>query len=164
MKRETATKRLRAKLSEVKQELTRRRHEPIPQQGKWLRSVVQGYFNYHGVSGNMAALEAFRTETTRSWLRALRRRSQRHRMHVGTLPAARRSLDTSTQDPASVSERAVLRQTPEVRAVCGNSARTDLRGGTPARAFPTATPISTPSWFRAYGVAEFNWLAIEQTE
>jgi RNA-directed DNA polymerase len=64
----------------VKQELTRRRHEPIPRQGKWLRGVVQGYFNYHGVSGNMAALEAFRTETTRSWLRALRRRSQRHRM------------------------------------------------------------------------------------
>jgi hypothetical protein len=25
--------------------------------------------------------------------------------------------------------------------VCGNSARTDLRGGTPARAFPTATDL-----------------------
>jgi group II intron reverse transcriptase/maturase len=79
-KRETAAKRLRAKLSEVKQELTRRRHEPIPRQGEWLRGVVQGYFNYHGVSGNMAALEAFRVETTRSWLRALRRRGQRRRM------------------------------------------------------------------------------------
>jgi group II intron reverse transcriptase/maturase len=80
VKRETATKRLRAKLSEVKQELTRRRHEPIPRQGKWLRGVVQGYFNYHGVSGNMAALESFRTETVRSWRRALRRRSQRRRL------------------------------------------------------------------------------------
>ena len=36
-----------------------------PEQGKWLRGVVQGYFNYHGVPGNMAALDAFRTETTR---------------------------------------------------------------------------------------------------
>jgi RNA-directed DNA polymerase len=80
VKRETATKRLRAKLKEVKQELTRRRHEPIPRQGKWLRGVVQGYFNYHGVSGNIAALDAFQAETTRYWLRALRRRSQRHRM------------------------------------------------------------------------------------
>jgi RNA-directed DNA polymerase len=80
VKRETAAKRLRAKLGEVKQELTRRRHEPIPRQGKWLRGVVQGYFNYHGVSGNMAALEAFRVETTRSWLRTLRRRGQRRRM------------------------------------------------------------------------------------
>jgi len=80
VKRETATKRLRAKLSEVKQELMLRRHEPIPRQGKWLRSVVQGYFNYHGVPGNTAALEAFRTQTVRSWLRALRRRSQRRRL------------------------------------------------------------------------------------
>jgi group II intron reverse transcriptase/maturase len=80
VKRETASKRLRAKLSEVKQELALRRHEPIPKQGKWLRGVVQGYFNYHGVPGNMAALEAFRTETVRGWLRALRRRSQRRRL------------------------------------------------------------------------------------
>jgi RNA-directed DNA polymerase len=80
VKRETTAKRLRAKLSEVKLELARRRHEPIPRQGRWLRGVVQGYFNYHGVSGNMAALEAFRAEITRSWLRALRRRSQRRRM------------------------------------------------------------------------------------
>ncbi len=61
VKREPAAKRLRATLSEVKQELTRRRHQPIPRQGQWLRGVVQGYFNYDGVSGNMAALEAFRT-------------------------------------------------------------------------------------------------------
>ena len=80
VKRETATKRLRAKLSEVKGELALRRHEPIPQQGKWLRSVVRGYFNYHGVPGNTAALEAFSTEITRSWLRALRRRGQRRRI------------------------------------------------------------------------------------
>jgi RNA-directed DNA polymerase len=80
VKRQTATKRLRAKLSEVKRELMLRRHKPIPEQGKWLRGVVQGYFNYHGVPGNTAALEAFRTESVRSWLRALRRRSQRHRM------------------------------------------------------------------------------------
>ncbi|HWE03564.1 MAG TPA: transposase [Tepidisphaeraceae bacterium] len=32
---------------------------------------------------------------------------------------------------------------PEVRAVCGNTARTDLRGGPPARAVPTATVIHT---------------------
>src|SRR5262249_14238654 len=58
---------------------------------------------------------------------------------VGALQVARRSLATPSQGPAPVPERAFLRQTPEVRAVCGSSARTDLRGGTPARAFPTAT-------------------------
>ena len=80
VKRETATKRLRAKLSEVKHELALRRHGPIPTQGRWLRGVVHGYFNYHGIPGNTAALEAFRTETARGWLRALRRRGQRRRL------------------------------------------------------------------------------------
>jgi RNA-directed DNA polymerase len=57
-----------------------RRHEPIPWQGRWLRGVVQGYFNYHAVPGNAVALDAFRTEVTRSWLRTLRRRGQRRRI------------------------------------------------------------------------------------
>jgi RNA-directed DNA polymerase len=80
VKRKTATKRLSAKLHEVKERLLRQRHDPIPKQGEWLRGMMRGYFNYHGVPGNMAALEAFRTETARSWLHALRRRSQRNRM------------------------------------------------------------------------------------
>ena len=81
MKRQTTTKRLRAKLNEVKHELALRRHEPIPEQGKWLRSVVRGYFNYHAVPGNAAALEAFRKEAAQGWLRALRRRGQQHRLN-----------------------------------------------------------------------------------
>src|SRR3954447_3602681 len=80
VKRETATQRLRAKLSEVKQALLRRRHEPIADLGKWLRSVMQGYFNYFAVPGNLVSLNMFRRETARSWLQALRRRSQRHRL------------------------------------------------------------------------------------
>jgi group II intron reverse transcriptase/maturase len=80
VKRKTASKRLRAKLGEVKVALTRRRHEPIPELGAWLRSVVRGYFNYHGVPGNTDSLESFRTATVRNWLKALRRRSQRSRM------------------------------------------------------------------------------------
>jgi RNA-directed DNA polymerase len=80
VKRKTAAKRLRAKLGEVKEALMRRRHEPIPQLGAWLRSVVRGYFNYHGVPGNTDSMESFRTATARNWLKALRRRSQRDRM------------------------------------------------------------------------------------
>ena len=80
VKRKTAAKRLRAKLGEVKAALMRRRHEPIPKLGAWLRSVVRGYFNYHGVPGNTDSMESFRTATVRNWLKALRRRSQRSRM------------------------------------------------------------------------------------
>jgi hypothetical protein len=80
VKRRTATKRLRARLAALKQALLRRRHEPLVQQGAWLRSVLQGYFQYHAVPGNTAALNAIRTQAARAWLAALRRRSQRHRL------------------------------------------------------------------------------------
>ncbi len=43
MKRKTASTRLRAKLGEVKEALMHRRHEPTPELGAWLRSVVRGY-------------------------------------------------------------------------------------------------------------------------
>ena len=80
VKRKTMAKRLRTKLREVKAALMRGRHAPIPQQGQWLRSVVQGYMNYHATPGNTAALQAFHTEALHHWHFALRRRSQRNRM------------------------------------------------------------------------------------
>jgi group II intron reverse transcriptase/maturase len=80
VKRKTIQKRLSAKLGELKQELRRRWHQPISEVGKWLRSVVQGYFNYYAVPGNMDSLNSFRAQTIWRWHRALRRRSQRHRM------------------------------------------------------------------------------------
>jgi RNA-directed DNA polymerase len=60
--------------------LRKRRHERIAETGEWRRPVVQGYFNYHAVPGNFAALQTFRREIVRAWLEALQRRSQRHRL------------------------------------------------------------------------------------
>jgi RNA-directed DNA polymerase len=80
VKRKTIQKRLAAKLGELKQELRRRWHQPVSEVGKWLRSVVQGYFNDYAVPGNMDSLNSFRAQTIWRWHRALRRRSQRHRM------------------------------------------------------------------------------------
>ena len=75
--RKTIRQRLGQKAKDVREELMRRRHEPVAQQGQWLRSVVQGFFNYSAVPGNLRALKAFRTLVNRAWLRALRRRSQK---------------------------------------------------------------------------------------
>ncbi len=55
-------------------------HEPIPEVGHWLRRVVQGYFNYHAVPGNVNRLDRFRTEVARALLHVLRRRGQHRRM------------------------------------------------------------------------------------
>ena len=81
VRRRTINKRLRAKLTVVKKVLLRQRHLPIKQQGMYLRSVVQGFLNFHSVPGNMPALETFRRECVRNWLVALRRRSQRRRIN-----------------------------------------------------------------------------------
>jgi RNA-directed DNA polymerase len=80
LKRITIKKRMSAKLREVKDELKRRRHQPIPEQGRWLGSVVRGHFAYYAVPGNGHALFAFRGQVARHWRRALRHRSQRTRL------------------------------------------------------------------------------------
>jgi RNA-directed DNA polymerase len=78
--RKTISKGRRNKLREIKKELKRRRHLPIPEQGKWLRSVAQGYLNYYAVPGNLEAVSDFMHELRRLWQRALSRRSQKTRM------------------------------------------------------------------------------------
>jgi group II intron reverse transcriptase/maturase len=80
LKRLTSAKRMRASLKAIRQALIRRMHEPTPAVGRWLRRVVQGYFNYHAVPGNVHRLSTFRKDVARGWLHALRRRGQRGRM------------------------------------------------------------------------------------
>jgi RNA-directed DNA polymerase len=81
LRRITIKKRMRAKLKALNVEMKRRRHVPIPEQGKWLGAVVRGHRNYYAVPGNLDAVAQFRTQVTRAWFKALRRRSQRHRLN-----------------------------------------------------------------------------------
>jgi RNA-directed DNA polymerase len=78
--RQTLRKRLQAKLSEVKAELKRRMHDPIPEVGKWLGSVVRGHIRYYGVPMNGPALCVFRFQVGWLWHRVLSRRSQNGRV------------------------------------------------------------------------------------
>ena len=77
IKRKTRRDRMRAKLQDIKKEMRRRMHQSIPEQGKWLKQVVAGYFNYHAVPTNRRALVTFRAEITNGWWWILRRRSQK---------------------------------------------------------------------------------------
>ena len=77
LKRKSRRDRVRAKLREVKDELRRRRHQSIPEQGKWLAQMVRGFFAYHAVPTNIDVLGAFRHHVAELWLRTLRRRSQK---------------------------------------------------------------------------------------
>ena len=75
--RKTRRDRMRAKLKDIKAELRRRMHQPIPRQGRWLKQIVTGHFAYYAVPTNSRALSAFRHYVTDLWRRALRRRSQK---------------------------------------------------------------------------------------
>jgi hypothetical protein len=82
--RQTMRKRLQAKLNEVKAELQRRMHAPVPELGKWLQAAVRGRIRYYGVPMNHSALWIFRFQVGRLWHRALSRRSQQGRVLLGS--------------------------------------------------------------------------------
>lgn len=79
IKRRTVCKRQRRKLQELKRELRRRRTDPVPATGRWLRRVLQGYYQYFAVPYNVDQLSQFRYDLACIWLRTLRRRSQKGR-------------------------------------------------------------------------------------
>lgn len=77
LQRRTRGDRIKAKLQDIKVELRRRMHWPIPKQGEWLSQIVGGHFAYFAVPTNMRALTAFRYQVADIWRRCLRRRSQK---------------------------------------------------------------------------------------
>ena len=79
--RQTIRKRMQAKLKAIKIELRRRMHDPLKEQGQWLRAVVGGHIRYYGVPSNSVALQTFRWQVERYWYRTLSRRSQ-----TGSMP------------------------------------------------------------------------------
>ena len=125
--RKSRRDRMRAKLKEVKKELRRRMHQPIPEQGRWLAQVVRGYFAYHAVPTNGLRISAFRYYVVVFWLRTLRRRSQKDRF---TWERIKRLADDWLPQPRTLHPwpSALRRQILEVRTGCLNWARPGLRG------------------------------------
>jgi RNA-directed DNA polymerase len=85
LKRKTRRDRMRTKLKEIKEALRERMHQPIPEQGRWLKQVVAGFYNYHAVPTNGHALWSFRQEVIRRWQQTLGRRSQNGALHWGRM-------------------------------------------------------------------------------
>ncbi len=80
IQRLTVKKRMRATIKAIRDKLVQRMHEPVAVVGKWLGRVVQGYFNYHAVPGNLYRLGQMRQEICGLWRKILKRRSQRHKL------------------------------------------------------------------------------------
>ena len=129
IKRKTRRDRMRAKLKMIKEEMWRRMHQPIPEQGKWLWRVVRGYFNYHAVPTNASCTGRVPAPCHRPLAAHAAASQPEGSDHVGTDDAAGGRLASETDHPSSLAERSLCRHTPEVGAVCGKAARTVLCGG-----------------------------------
>src|SRR6266699_4130344 len=77
VRRITDGDRRRKKLQAIKQEIRWKMHDPVAQVGGWLQSVLNGYYQYHAVPGNLTVLARFRRQVARYWFHALGQRSQR---------------------------------------------------------------------------------------
>jgi hypothetical protein len=120
--RQTIRQRLQAKLGEVKAELKRCMHDPVPEMGKWLRSVVEGHIRYYDVPMNFPALRLFRFQVDWLWHRTLSRRSQNGRVPWDQM---RRLIARWLPVCASVIpiRCAASASLPKARARCGKPAR-----------------------------------------
>jgi RNA-directed DNA polymerase len=77
LRRRTSRKKRRATQARIKEEMSRRRHDPVPTQHEWLTSVLRGHYRYYAVPTNFQALAQFRWHVSGYWYRSLQRRSQR---------------------------------------------------------------------------------------
>jgi hypothetical protein len=136
--RHTVAKRMRAKLIAIKLELRRMMHEPVAHVGAWLKRVVEGYYRYHAVPGNLNTWadseNGFADTGGRSCAAGANGASR-----IGN------NFDRSLTGGFLVHVLFILIQTfastPESEggAVCSNAARTDLCGGCWVTGIPTAT-------------------------
>ena len=117
LRRHTRRDRMRTALDEVKRQLRRRRHDSIADQGRWLRSVVTGYFAYHAVPTNSRAIGAYRHHVLDLWRRSLRRRGPKDR----TTWARMDRLAAEWLPPARV-----LHPWPEARLVARTQGRSRM--------------------------------------
>ena len=101
VQRITDAKKMTAKLKQVKAELMRRRL-PVPEQGKWLASVVRGRQGYCAVPGNGRAAGIFRYRVIRLWRRAPGRAPPERRHHLGPDEPHRQPLPAPGRDQASL--------------------------------------------------------------
>ena len=73
----TQSKRLCGSMNRVAQWCKANRHQPILHQARYLKAMLQGHYQYYGVSGNFKSVAAFYRHVIRVWHRYLSRRSQR---------------------------------------------------------------------------------------
>nr|MDQ2899909.1 hypothetical protein [Acidobacteriota bacterium] len=118
-------------------------HEPVAQTGGWLKSVLNGYYQYHAVQGNLMVLSdsGDRSPVTglMRWFHALEQRGKswgKSSIHGYPFQKLFMTIQTRVSTPAALGGKS------KVITVCGRAASTGLCGGWLAMAIHTATALS----------------------
>lgn len=77
VKRATSKTRFTRSLVRIRAWCRANRHAPVAEQAKALAQKLRGHYGYFGITGNIRALQRFRTEVARAWRVWLSRRSNR---------------------------------------------------------------------------------------
>ncbi len=110
-------------------------HDPVRQTGQWLKSVVQGHFNYYAVPGNLTSLGVFRNRVLALWWRTIRRRSQKHRINWTRMLVL--ATDGFLNRVRSIPFRCSLRRhSSEIRTGCANQRPSGSVRGVPRNRYP----------------------------
>jgi hypothetical protein len=138
-----------AKLHALKAELRFRMHEPVAAVGAWLRKVVNGYYRYHAVPGNIGRLSLFGQRLRRLW-----RPSQSTTHLVGPGTPDLQAMASSPTRFASLSCSSLSRYSSKVGAVCVEALVRICAGGV-----SDGRPYRV-TWHRARSSRDLLWLRI----
>ena len=125
-----------AKLKEIKQQLRQRMHDPVKQTGQWLRSVVQGYFNYHAVPGNISRMSLFPISGDATLAMGTPSQGPTAPAQLGTNRPSGRPLAPDPACAPPLPQCALRRKPSEIRAVCANERPYGSERGVPGNRYP----------------------------
>lgn len=80
VKLKTQRTRIIRKLKELRVAMKKRRHDPLPDQSRWLGAILRGHYAYFGITGNADGIVRFHTAVVQWWRWVLRRRGQRPKL------------------------------------------------------------------------------------
>ena len=119
LKRRTRRDRMRTQLQEIKGELRRRMHQPIPEQGQWLRQVVTGFFCLPRSANELSGTRGLpASHDPPLATRAAPAQSEGSR-HVAAHRAAGRRLSPDPAHPPSMAQRSLRRKHPRWEPYAG---------------------------------------------
>lgn len=76
----TQSKRLNSAMNHITAWCRENRHQAVSWQARYFNAVLQGHYNYYGVTGNFPSVAAFYRHVIKIWHRYLSRRSQRAKL------------------------------------------------------------------------------------